>query len=229
MPLYRAELLAKKPLRYAALIHDVSQVLHLPFDYDDGSYARDRSGYGNHGTIYGATGTDGKIGIALSFDGVDDYVEVPYSTTLDLKTSWTVEAWIKHRDVSTPIRQEYVRGIDTAGAAQYYMLLEAGTILIAFYNSVYGWYPLNSGFSPSNNIWYNVAGSWDGTTLRIYVNGELKNSGVPGFSPDKDLLKVRIGMYDPSRPMNGPIDEVRIYNRALSAAEIRILMHRRLV
>jgi len=75
MPLYRAELLAKKPLWHGALIHDVSQVLHLPFDYDDGSYARDRSGAHNHGIIYGATLATGKIGMSRSFDGVDDYVD----------------------------------------------------------------------------------------------------------------------------------------------------------
>jgi len=94
MPLYRAELLAKKPLRYAALIHDVSQVLYLPFDYDDGSYARDRSGYNNTGTIYGTTRVAGKIGGALDFDGVDDYVEVADNPSLR-PASITMTAWVK--------------------------------------------------------------------------------------------------------------------------------------
>jgi len=83
MPLYRAELLAKKPLRYAALIHDVSQVLYLPFDWDDGSKARDRSGCNNHGTIYGATLTAGKIGMGRKFDGIDDYIETVHNPVLN--------------------------------------------------------------------------------------------------------------------------------------------------
>jgi len=95
MPLYRAELLAKKPLRYAALIHDVSQVLYLPFDYDDGSYARDRSGYGNHGVIYGAALTAGKIGLARSFDGTDDYVEVAHDPSINPTKELTIAAWVK--------------------------------------------------------------------------------------------------------------------------------------
>jgi len=93
MPLYRAELLAKKPLPRAALIHDVTQVLHLPFDYDDGSYARDRSGYDRDGIIYGATRVAGLTEMALRFDGLDDYVKVPYR--LSLTEAVTVVATFK--------------------------------------------------------------------------------------------------------------------------------------
>jgi hypothetical protein len=63
--------------------------------------AKDSSGYGNDGTIYGATFVGGKFGKALSFDGVDDYVEVPDSPQLSGSgKDLTVEAWIKQDRLS---------------------------------------------------------------------------------------------------------------------------------
>jgi hypothetical protein len=65
------------------------------FDEGEGTIAHDYSGNSNDGTIYGATWVDGKVGKALSFDGVDDYVRVNDSSNFDITDAITIEAWIK--------------------------------------------------------------------------------------------------------------------------------------
>jgi len=229
MPLYRAELLAKKPLRYAALIHDVSQVLHLPFDWDDGSYARDRSGYNNSGTIYGATLVTGKIGMARRFDGVDDYVEVPHDPSLNPTSAITVSVWAKIDDLpdthANMPRKE----------SQYVMhptKLSATTYGVRFYVYIagVGW---RSAVSKSKNFgsWYFFAGTYDGAVIKIFADGVLEGSfSVSGKinTTANQLQFSRDGTLNTYR-FKGIIDEPRIYNRALSQDEIRMLMYRRLV
>jgi len=229
MPLYRAELLAKKPLRYAALIHDVSQVLYLPFDYDDGSYARDRSGYNNHGTIYGATLASGKIGMAREFDGVDDYVEVADAPSLDITDAITIEGWINLAsytggrtivEKSTDIYGIYF----TVGAEIPYAFLKL---------DVTGWTYLSFVETIPLNKWVHLAFTYDRKLVKdnwvTYVNGTATNRKTIKESIVTSALPLQIGRYGTTHYFNGIIDELRIYNRALSLDEIRMLMYRRLV
>ncbi|MCD6165610.1 hypothetical protein J7K19_02730, partial [bacterium] len=69
-------------------------VAYWSFDEGTGNIAYDISGNGNNCTIYGAKWTKGKYGSALQFDGVDDYVEVPHSVSLNITDAITIEAWI---------------------------------------------------------------------------------------------------------------------------------------
>jgi hypothetical protein len=82
---------------------------------------------------------------------------------------------------------------------------------------------LNSLFSPSINTWYHVVGSWDGSMMRIYVNGEQKKSAGPFTgSLDTGTGNKYLGRYvSAGCEFNGLIDEVRVWNRALSPEEIR--------
>ena len=64
------------------------------FDQGSGTIAYDSSGYNNHGTIYGASWTSGKVNGALSFDGLNDYVDCGNNETLDPTQGATIEAWV---------------------------------------------------------------------------------------------------------------------------------------
>jgi len=229
MPLYRAELLAKKPLRYAALIHDVSQVLYLPFDYDDGSYARDRSGYQNHGTIYGATLATGKIGMSRSFDGVDDYVKVIRDISLEPE-SLTVSVWIKPKGTGDWL-QNIVHKEDYAAALGYRLMIYTDKrIGFGAHDGTTRYYATVAAITVWD-VWYYLTGVYDkdAKKMKVYLNGDLKREidGPAAISHDT-VRDVLIG-GTPGERFNGIIDEVRIYNRALSDDEIRMLMYRRLV
>jgi len=227
MPLYRAELLAKKPLWHGALIHDVSQVLYLPFDYDDGSYARDRSGYNNHGTIYGATLADGKIGMARSFDGTDDYVQ----TNLDMSGQQViaVSAWVRVTDatkipafVVAEVRTYYIRLPASATGEIWFGAYDAGGILRA----------VNFGVTVNEALNKDLflCAIFDGKAGKssAWLNAELKDE--LSFSPTRlytPAVVDYVSIGGPDDYFAGIIDEPRIFNRAPSQAEIRMLMYRR--
>jgi hypothetical protein len=227
MPLIRAELL-KKPRYYVPLlIHDKSQVLYLPFDRDDGSYARDRSGYNNHGVIYGATRVDGIIGKALSFDGVDDYMMVPDSDSLDI-TKGSVEVWVKPL-VLTASWYNIISKWSTAGggydAYGMYAGIENGyRVRWQFYDG--SWHYVDSTTALTVGKWFHIVGTYDGFTLKIYINGQFENSRAYTGSFPITAYPLGIGRGQ-IYYFNGLIDEVRIYNRALSQAEIQRLMYMR--
>jgi len=227
MPLYRAELLAKKPLRPAVLIHDVSQVLHLPFDWDDGSYTRDRSGRAIHGTIYGAARAGGKIGMALSHDGVDDYVEVANVPELNLQ-EMTIVAWIFIRSQA----QRWGYWFSKGGSYQYGFLFNEDDDRLYFWAVLDGvWQTLVSSAPVPHDTWINTAFSWNPTTgeAKIYVDGSLSASAIKTGTIATTTYPLRIGTRGDflGNFFNGIIDEARAYNRALTQDEIRMLMYRR--
>jgi len=227
MPLYRAELLAKKPLRYAALIHDVSQVLHLPFDWDDGSYARDRSGYNNRGTIYGATLTTGKIGMARSFDGIDDKVEV--STDLLFGSGdFSVAIWVKPGKLGT--LQRIIGKATDFNDERWEIYQDADDTFRAFFYDAGVSKTLISTTKAKLNVWINLLIVREGDDARLYVNGNLEDteSGLSGLS-FSGTYPLKIGAYVLAdvELFKGVTDEVRAFKRALTQAELRILAYRR--
>jgi len=229
MPLYRAELLAKKPLRYAALIHDVSQVLHLPFDYDDGSKARDRSGYNNHGTIYGPVEVAGKIGMARSFDGTDDYVGIPHDASLDLPTALTAMAWVKRKTTGV------LHGIFSQWETlrRWWLRILAGNRLEFCFSEDGTWdrYDTLLSVATIGTEWTHIVVTFDNGLIKLYINGKLDNQKLSTYTSiftGVDVTRIGYG-YIEYDPFDGIIDEVRICNRPLSLDEIRMLMDRRFV
>jgi hypothetical protein len=197
------------------------------FNEGSGSTVYDSSGNGNTGTIYGATWVDGKVGKALSFDGVDDYVNFPNSSSLnDYSGGLTLMAWIKTDTVSKYQQHIIAKGNGLGYPGEDYAIaLQPGDDLLFFIGGtvawvVYGVYP--DAITP--NEWYHVAATWNGTEWAIYVNGTLKASGgnqsnsTLNFSSNPLCVGREPGW--PSTSFEGIIDEVRIYNRALSSDEI---------
>jgi len=212
-------------------------VAYYPFSGN----ANDASGNGHDGTVYGAMLTTDRFGNANSaynFDGINDLVAVPYSSDFQLST-YTISAWIRPTvDFSSNYGAIVTRGEDFASdhTAVYFGVAPASSSLA---NGVFLTYEDNGDNSFNfDTDYYPAVGSWthlaatrlSNGQLNIYVNGNLlshwHSTPAPTTQCFQDLL---IGAYwycpDIGNPylsgfFPGAIDEVRIYNRALSADEI---------
>jgi len=190
------------------------------FDEGNGTFAHDTSGEGNDGTIYGANWTDGKFGKALSFDGVDDYVEVPDSAELRPGTGeFSVFLWAYPPATIINDYPKFIRKEDTTTVAHYHILgllkdiwptISLGKVQDANGNKAEVCYTIET------EKWVFLGFTWKPPTLRAYYNGEevgsYTNTAIGEVAPDGPIYIGKL--------LNSLIDEVRIYNRALSGEEI---------
>jgi hypothetical protein len=173
--------------------------------------------------------TDGIVGSAINFNG-DDLVEVPDSTSLKMLDAITVEAWVKNDNINDPWSRIVTKGKHFTNQNYGWMLdfqdVSGGKTAVNFYVEIDGTQDSsgNSGYIIEQSEWYHVVGTFDGNYIKIYVNGELKNSKYhPGtITETGGPYNVLIGKsYGWEEFLTGTIDEVRIYNRVLSAQEIK--------
>ncbi|MBI2076324.1 MAG: LamG domain-containing protein [Candidatus Aenigmarchaeota archaeon] len=223
---------------------DDGLLLYLPFSEGSGEITYDRSPYGNDGTVIaGASGpatiagmwTRGKYGNALNVDGIDDYVEVPDSASLNASvanvqnfTNITLMAWVYVKRNGTHPSGEYIvaKGVNNAPGGGYslqfdwlqnYSLFtvftnESGTVTITSAANSVPW-----------NRWTHLAGTYNGSNASVYVNGIFADSaaGTGTINTSANPLRVGVRSDYPNVPFNGTIDEVRVYSRALSVDEVR--------
>ena len=205
----------------ASRADNTALVAAYSFDEGTGTTATDISGNGNDGTISGASWTSaGKYGTALSFGGTGSYVTIPDSPSLHLTTAMTLEAWVNPSVVNSAWRDVIYKGDDNyyleatsrRGAAPGGGGTFGGTDDAGAYAST----PL------APNTWTHLAVTYDGATVNLYVNGVLVSSGAE----TGDLLTsgnpLQIGgdsIY--GQYFQGMIDEVRVYNVALTVDQIQ--------
>ncbi len=208
-------------------------IAHWKFDEGSGDTAYDSAG-DNNGTVYGAVWTSGQIDGALSFDG-NDYVDVAPPERLDFERTdaYTLSAWHKGDGIDYALlskmdRASNYRGYDIFIAGGYVQahlinswtsnaLCETGTL-----------YPVN------DLVWHHIAVTYDGSSspdgLKIYVDG-MEEATVVGPDSLSSTIRNSVSFKIAARSegdetihhLTGEIDDVRIYNRALSAEEIEEL------
>ena len=194
------------------------------FDEGAGQVVADASGNDNEGVLTGATWSDGRFGKAVSFDGIDDWVTVADAASLDLTTAMTLEAWVKPTDVTRTTTWQTVLMKEMPGEISYSL----------YGSSVPTGQPrgqVNLGTTTGDvsgpsalpvNTWTHVAATYDGSNMRLYVNGN-QAAWTPSSGPlDTSNGPLRIGGNSvwPTEDFAGLVDEVRVYGRALSAAEV---------
>jgi hypothetical protein len=196
------------------------------FEEGTGTTTADASGSGNQGSISGATWTTaGRFGRALTFDGSNDRININDSSSLDLTNAMTIEAWVYPTALSgwrTVLLKESTSGLAYAlyahdNAPRPAAYVRGGSVD----QSITGvsQLPLNA--------WTHLAATFGASTLRLYVNGSLVRTGSVSGTIAASSLPLRIGGNAPwGEYFAGRIDEVRIYNRALSQAEIQGDMNR---
>jgi len=192
------------------------------FDEGAGTTAYDSSGNNNHGTIYGSTWTDGKIGEGLYFTKLSDYVEVADSSSLDLTNQLTISAWIKPHDL--PEHEVKIVGKGYSSTYAYWLGFWPGSIILTVENSL-GYCEAYYPFAFVLDEWTHIAATWNRGVTCIYINGVLQNTNPPRIytgilTPNEYPLIIgsRDNAYNDY--FNGTIDEIKIYNRALSAEQI---------
>ncbi|NHV97745.1 MAG: hypothetical protein HA494_08205 [Thaumarchaeota archaeon] len=180
----------------------------------------DGSGLGS--TYLGSRGEQVKYRNALSFDGVDDYVNTPLS--INGYAGLTYEAWVNAGDLN--FGGTSWKMIIDDGNNQTFLAVIKTNYQITFAVNTSSRSTLNSSLTLSQNQWYHIVGTYDGSYQKIYVNGVLNTSKAwSGNIVSSTTVRVGWGLSD--RYWRGLIDEVRIYSRALSASEIQQLYLRR--
>jgi hypothetical protein len=207
-------------------ITDPNLVGWWKFDEGSGTTVLDRSGHGNHGTLRGdPQWVVGYAADALMFDGVNDWVEIPHAEILTVDSEVTVMAWINTERYIGPTGDDW-QGIMAKGPnpdRSYSLYTQVSGVL---HFSTGGVGTLSTMQVPLNE-WVHVAAQVINGGHQYYINGEpagTSGSGItlPGAA---DTNPVRIGRTaDDNREFLGMIDDVRIYNKALTQDEIEQVM-----
>jgi hypothetical protein len=213
-------------------------VLHYSFDKKEEDKATDTSGARRHGRLHGSTWTGrGKVGGARAFNGKSDYIYRNYTESSPLfpkDTPISIAVWFR-TSVPSPIHQSIV-GTHYAGAGHdgYLFSVDAQSHAgeLRWGPSIRGgavWSrrPVNDG------KWHHAVGVWDGKRSSLYVDGVLQGTGATtGAMPYSHRASFRVGHLQNNNArwardgffyFRGTIDELMIFNRALSESEIQQL------
>ncbi|MCG5056097.1 MAG: LamG domain-containing protein [Myxococcales bacterium] len=219
-------------------------VVYYPFDETGGNTVFDASGNANNGTLKGQyhpsaapTWQPGHRGNGLQF-GVQGpgYVETPASASLDaISTGITVAAWVKLDESKW---QAFVSRWSASATYSSYQLGTTGGDEPPYRSEFLTWSSPSGLAACADNItlppgvWIHLAGTHDGTTAKLYKDGQLLCSSAKSFTFALTTRPLLLGMIERdigagpslSKDLKGTLDEVRIYNRALSDADVMSLL-----
>jgi hypothetical protein len=195
------------------------------FNEGSGTTLTDRSGGGRHGTIANATWTaSGKYGRALTFNGYNSWVTVGDAPTLDLTTGMTLEAWV-YPTTSSGARDVLIKEGPSMDIYNLYARNSQGLAELYAYTPNGGNYTAE-GSTVAAYAWTHLAGTYDGSMLRLYRNGVevARQARSAPMATSGGVLRIG-GNSLWGEFFRGHIDEVRIYNRALSPSAIQADMN----
>jgi len=185
-----------------------------------GDHLHDFSPENNHGTIHGGKWVQGRIGWGLEFDGEDDYVDV--GTITHETNSFTVSLWMYIRsseEWNTLVENghpeyswDHAYDIRVGTEGEYHVLIGNGSTLdeVSFTT---GW---------AYNTWYHITLVYDGSTWKFYQNGNKEKESTPDLDITGGDGSTCLASHDMGAAwfLDGKMDEVHIYDRALSSSEI---------
>ncbi len=195
------------------------------FDGKDMSNGRvlDKSGNNNHGNLVSIATTTfyapGRVGQGANFDGTDDYLLVNDSASLNMSTTnaFTLATWVMFKEFPGSYKPFFYKT-----NAPSFWWNESGSGILFRPGGTVSQLIVNTTPSIKLNKWYHLAASYDGTTEKIYMNGALIGQQTSVGTSGSNSDQLYIGGY-PGSSFKKQMDDVRIYNRALSDAEVRQL------
>ncbi len=188
--------------------------------------ANDESGNGNNGTVNGATLTQDRFGnpdSAYSFDGLNDYIMISSSPSLDIRGNLTIAAWVYNIDTAGEIMW---RGDNESGSDPYTLNLEAGKMNLWVFDGSGSTYSAAYSKEQVGAAWRFWVGIYDTDLdkISLYKDGGLENIEDigPEITYETSTMWNVIGALGDigGNPFGGVIDEVRVYNRVLNETEI---------
>jgi hypothetical protein len=207
-----------------------NMIAYWQMDEGSGSIVSDSSGNEHTGTVYEASWTSGISSNALSFDGINDYVAISYDSDFAYtigQDDLTLSAWVyphsKDSSESGAIYSDRAVGNDVVAVS---MKVSSGMF------NVGGWSPTSDSYTvqasvPANNKWYLMTAVFDSSEVKLYIDGTLKSSAsLSGVSLTNGGTGMMLGKHQGgswSNYFDGIIDDVRIYNKALSSSEVAAL------
>ena len=217
--------LASCEAKYSWVEEQVQPVAYWKFDEPNGLTAYDSVGSNDGALTNGPVRTTGMVNGALSFDGDDDYVEVPYASELGLTDNITITAWVKRQDIQelSPILEKST-GPNGDSNYNFYIssLGEQGSNLtFVFWTGT--WHLGISNARIVNTLWHHVAATYDRTQICLYIDGALDSCTPETAAMVNSNEPVLIGFKPTAWPFaysHDLIDEVAIYGRALTSEEI---------
>ena len=210
---------------YVTITDNLDYGLVAFYPFTEGSVA-DSSGNGNDGTKYGAISTNDRFGNAnnaYNFDGINDFIRINDSSSLDIVDQITISAWIK-KDINVPWASIITKSNDDG--ENNYSLHNNTDGGIVFTSS--SWVETaESAFTIPNSEWHMVTLTWDKNNIKYFVDGTLDvDSTTPlnmQFTTNDAPLYIGVDLPYDDEFFNGTIDDLFLYNRALSDTEIATL------
>jgi len=228
----------------------LEQIIWLKFNEANGTAIYDSTNNGYDGTFSGETLNDatlgnglcpgdatcptrtsnGWFGNALDFDGTGDYVSVPFTSDLNVTDEMTISAWIKpNLNQSTGGSNQIISRLNYSGYTGFFLRegYNQSHITTFYVGNGTSWNNYVSAGKLTEDNWYYITGTVKANDkIRIYVNGFLKDEKnyVGIINQSKITDTIRIGYEGLTKCFNGTIDEVKIWNKVLSLAEINTEM-----
>jgi len=196
-------------------------VAYYQFDQTSGTSLPDLTTNANTGTLVNApawTASGVPVNYALSFNGTNQYVNIPDANSLDMTTNYTLECWFKADSFGAAGN---LRGLidkyQTSGSCGYLLRLNGTELEFDELKT--------SGLSLQTGQWYHVAAVNVGGTRHLYVNGVEKTISGTGYTVVANTNDLRLGCDYSNRYFAGQLDEVRIWNTVRTQAQIQDAMH----
>ncbi len=221
------------PGKEGSLDNDVTNGLAAEWKFDEdasttSTLTYDATGNGNNGTLSNVTRATStcKMANCARFNGTNSFVSVNNSTSLNPTSTITISAWIRPTDITTLSYVEIMRQ-ESGASRKLFSFQINGTQLTLGLNTAGAYWETDFPITPSyftDGNWHHVLYTYDGSFARLYVDGTLNNSQTHTGAIAVSGANLYIGSTGGgSEFYKGDMDDVRIYNRALSADEVRQL------